>query len=85
LHLLHRHGARYPNENGKFLYLCYYVQSVVEFVRETATYGNPADFAGRLHKAAKKWTAKGDLKFMNDWYVIFLSSPYSYSYPCCYM
>ncbi|KIK68812.1 hypothetical protein GYMLUDRAFT_36309 [Collybiopsis luxurians FD-317 M1] len=47
LHLLHRHGARYPNEN--------------------ATYGNPADFAGRLHKAAKKWTAKGDLKFMNDW------------------
>ncbi|KIK61887.1 hypothetical protein GYMLUDRAFT_165643 [Collybiopsis luxurians FD-317 M1] len=47
LHLLHRHGARYPKENH--------------------SYGNPAKFARRLHEAAKKWTAKGDLEFMNDW------------------
>ncbi|KAF9077271.1 histidine phosphatase superfamily [Rhodocollybia butyracea] len=32
-----------------------------------ATFGGPADLARRLHDVADKWTAKGDLKFMNSW------------------
>ncbi|THU80110.1 phosphoglycerate mutase-like protein [Dendrothele bispora CBS 962.96] len=32
-----------------------------------ASYGGPADFAGRLNKAAKDWTATGDLEFLNEW------------------
>ncbi|KAJ6515325.1 phosphoglycerate mutase-like protein [Mycena sanguinolenta] len=47
LHLLHRHGARYPTAY--------------------ASYGGPANFSSRLHAAADKWTANGDLEFMNEW------------------
>ncbi|KAE9404951.1 phosphoglycerate mutase-like protein [Gymnopus androsaceus JB14] len=32
-----------------------------------ASFGGPADFATRLHKAAENWTATGDLAFMNQW------------------
>ncbi|KAJ4470623.1 histidine phosphatase superfamily [Lentinula edodes] len=32
-----------------------------------ASFGGPADFAGRLHKVADDWTTKGNLAFMNDW------------------
>ncbi|KAJ4473127.1 phosphoglycerate mutase-like protein [Lentinula aciculospora] len=32
-----------------------------------ASFGGPADFAGRLNKVADEWNAKGDLAFMNDW------------------
>ncbi|KIK52824.1 hypothetical protein GYMLUDRAFT_207686 [Collybiopsis luxurians FD-317 M1] len=44
LHLLHRHGARYPTSGS-----------------------GVAVFASKLNKAADKWTAKGDLVFLNDW------------------
>ncbi|KAF7335328.1 AB hydrolase-1 domain-containing protein [Mycena sanguinolenta] len=47
LHLLHRHGARYPTAY--------------------ASYGGPANFSSRLHAVADKWTANGDLEFMNEW------------------
>ncbi|KAF8214171.1 phosphoglycerate mutase-like protein [Mycena galopus ATCC 62051] len=32
-----------------------------------ASYGGPANFSSRLHAAADKWTASGDLAFMNEW------------------
>ncbi|KAJ7265461.1 histidine phosphatase superfamily [Mycena haematopus] len=32
-----------------------------------ASYGGPANFTSRLHAAADKWTASGDLAFMNEW------------------
>ncbi|KAJ7368930.1 phosphoglycerate mutase-like protein [Mycena albidolilacea] len=47
LHLLHRHGARYPTAY--------------------ASYGGPANFSSRLHAVADKWTASGELEFMNEW------------------
>ncbi|KAK7054004.1 AB hydrolase-1 domain-containing protein, partial [Favolaschia claudopus] len=47
MHLLHRHGARYPTAY--------------------ASYGGPANFSSRLHAVADKWTANGDLEFMNEW------------------
>ncbi|KAG6839977.1 hypothetical protein C0991_009915 [Blastosporella zonata] len=58
LHLLHRHGARYPtrsaespsNDNGT-LY----------------SYGGPTILAGNLHKAPTTWTATGKLEFLNEW------------------
>lgn len=37
--------------------------------RIIASYGGPANFSGRLNKAASQWTALGDLEFMNEWYV----------------
>ncbi|KAG5640451.1 hypothetical protein DXG03_008594 [Asterophora parasitica] len=32
-----------------------------------AAYGGPSKLADRLHKAAEKWNATGDLDFLNDW------------------
>ncbi|KAJ7130984.1 phosphoglycerate mutase-like protein [Mycena filopes] len=32
-----------------------------------ASYGGPANFSGRLNALAAKWTASGDLAFMNEW------------------
>ncbi|KAI0029734.1 phosphoglycerate mutase-like protein [Vararia minispora EC-137] len=32
-----------------------------------ASYGGPSLLAGRLHKTATNWTAKGELEFLNDW------------------
>jgi hypothetical protein len=34
---------------------------------DVASYAGPAKFAGRLHAAVEKWTASGDLSFMNEW------------------
>lgn len=34
---------------------------------EWASYGGPAQLADRLNKAAEKWTASGDLEFLNEW------------------
>ncbi|KAF5386547.1 hypothetical protein D9757_005881 [Collybiopsis confluens] len=49
LHLLHRHGARYPSEDS---------------------------FAKRFGEGSKKWKAKNDLAFLNDWHVKFFSLTY---------
>ena len=36
----------------------------------SAAYGGPAALAGRLHESAANWTAKGELGFLNSWYVL---------------
>jgi hypothetical protein len=41
---------------------------VLKIVR-VALYGGPADFAGRLHDAAVRIEASGDLEFLNSWCV----------------
>jgi hypothetical protein len=34
---------------------------------EVASYGGPASMARRLNEAAARWTARGDLDFLNNW------------------
>lgn len=68
LHLLHRHGARYPTGWGEFT-ACALLHNVflISGVLRSASYGGPANFSARLNKAAAGWNASGDLAFMNDW------------------
>lgn len=66
LHLLHRHGARYPTAWGA------YFPSIVcntdnHVLLSTANFGGPAKFATRLHESASQWEATGQLAFLNEW------------------
>jgi hypothetical protein len=66
LHLLHRHGARYPTAWGA----CF--PSIVcntdnNALWSTASFGGPAKFATRLHDSASQWVATGQLAFLNEW------------------
>jgi hypothetical protein len=64
LHLLHRHGARYPTS------WCEWIDGPIFFYlidRKKAPYGGPASLARRLNEAAANWTAQGDLDFLNNW------------------
>ena len=36
---------------------------------EVASYGGPSSLARRLNEAAAKWTAQGELDFLNTWWV----------------
>ncbi|KAG8215939.1 hypothetical protein J3R82DRAFT_7913 [Butyriboletus roseoflavus] len=74
VHILHRHGARYPTSWG----MCHILAAVdsrrridslmnVDFV---ANYGGPASLARRLHESAEQWNATGRLAFLNDWLVV---------------
>jgi hypothetical protein len=71
LHFLHRHGARYPTQDCKSSGTL--PDSSSDNVGTIATYAGPAEFAGRLYNATlagEKWSASGDLEFLNDWCVI---------------
>lgn len=69
LHLLHRHGARYPTAWGVF-FASWVVFDVLRGGSGfTASYGGPARFATKIHKSPENWNAMGDLTFLNDWYV----------------
>lgn len=37
-----------------------------------SSYAGPASFATRLHNDTDSWEARGDLEFLNDWYVLCL-------------
>ena len=68
LHLLHRHGARYPSGLRKsFAPL---VRVTCLMVGTTASYGSPGQFATKVHKSPEKWNATGNLEFLNEWYVV---------------
>lgn len=70
LHFLHRHGARYPTEDGAFFrYLHGWDSSSDSNVISVAKYGGPAKLAQRLHKTTQDWTGSGKLGFLNDWFV----------------
>jgi hypothetical protein len=65
LHLLHRHGARYPTAWCACPHFSYELYSNV--LLWTADYGGPAKFATRLHESASQWEATGKLAFLNEW------------------
>jgi len=70
LHLLHRHGARYPTAWCKWTILRFSIWFDVFFNLidgGIAAYGGPAELAHRLNEAAANWTAQGDLDFLNNW------------------
>lgn len=69
LHFLHRHGARYPTQWGAFVSFSYADTLADLRGMLLASYGGPAAFATRLNLNAENWTAKGDLDFLNEWYV----------------
>ncbi|KAF8638870.1 hypothetical protein AX17_001926 [Amanita inopinata Kibby_2008] len=64
LHLLHRHGARYPTSWGMLLIL-YHGLILAQNIE--AAYGGPARLAAHLHDTANKWNASGELEFLNSW------------------
>jgi hypothetical protein len=69
LHLLHRHGARYPTAWGKsFLALLASLTHRKNAEPTIASYGGPTKFATKVHQSAEKWNATGDAEFLNDWY-----------------
>ena len=63
LHLLHRHGARYPTKFGK-VHVCV-CRVMVD--GHSAQYGGTEDFATRLNQHAAEWNATGRLSFLNEW------------------
>ena len=71
LHLLHRHGARYPTGDSQSSQS----SSIsglrrIKLTRHFDLIGSstaPAAFAGRLHQTGGNWTATGNLAFLNDW------------------
>ena len=72
LHLLHRHGARYPTgdtcESTRPPDISTLGQ--IELTRHSNFADSaiaPAAFAERLYKTGGKWTAAGKLGFLNDW------------------
>jgi len=71
LHLLHRHGARYPTT---------WCKCVLQLVPDSftdisgsiplASFAGPASFAAKLRNVSDsgvKWKAKGSLDFLNNW------------------
>ena len=69
LHLLHRHGARYPTGDSKLSDIPALapirLTRLSVFVAPSAT--SPAAFADRIHETAGNWTATGKLAFLNEW------------------
>ncbi|KAG6819805.1 hypothetical protein H0H93_008500 [Arthromyces matolae] len=62
LHLLHRHGARYPSPLGR-TYLFLFCLAI----SHEGSQAGPAKFAQRLNNATAKWNATESLKFLNTW------------------
>ena len=62
LHLLLRHGARYPPHSCALSPLLVRTTSNPFFCKAVS-----AKFAARLNAAASKWNASGDLAFLNEW------------------
>ena len=64
LHLLHRHGARYPTAWCTYLH---FLTILIVMYSCAADYGGPAKFATRLHESTSQWEATGKLAFLNEW------------------
>ncbi|KAG6828355.1 hypothetical protein H0H92_008243 [Tricholoma furcatifolium] len=65
LHLLHRHGARYPTRWCKSDF--WSMLDSWETDSSLASYGGPTKLADKLNNAAANWTATGELDFLNSW------------------
>ena len=72
VHILHRHGARYPTAWGKCPFHSRRRDGLINGLTDMdfiANYGGPASMARRLHETAKEWDATGRLAFLNEWCV----------------
>jgi hypothetical protein len=70
LHLLHRHGARYPTEFSEFFSHSLMTLWQRQVTQLSGSSGSPADFADKLHRHPAMWNATGDLEFLNQWFVL---------------
>jgi hypothetical protein len=68
LHLLHRHGARYPTNHSKFIE-SFFIATFIGAYTTSDSYGGPSLFASRIREAnrRKSWTGSASLKFLNSW------------------
>lgn len=68
VHVLHRHGARYPAGPCKLSnYGRQFISPIQNDTQFVVIASGPATFARRLHKTAAEWEATGSLAFLNDW------------------
>ncbi|KAG9313679.1 histidine phosphatase superfamily [Chiua virens] len=70
VHILHRHGARYPTAYGIHLSHSFFGSAVWLMGESAASYGGTASLAQRLHASAAEWDATGRLEFLNGWWVM---------------